>query len=651
MKDIKIHLINEESKLNKLFNYLLKQKEVGLDIETDPNLDMFEDPIVCIQLGTKEHTFVFTNSIINSEIFISLFTKLLSDKTVIKVGHNLQFEQLHLYIKYNTIIENMYDTMIAEILLYLGYKLPNDLSNVAKRRLKKKYHIVDKFDLFNNKGTKIDKTYQMTFRKYVSLDNNQIYYAAVDAYIVLYIKEEQQASSYFPTKRFNLECSIIAPLALMTIKGFDIDKEAWIELSNINKERAKVVKEILLKYLRDKTHFVTFDLFNYPSYKLDIDSSKDCVEILKHLAVCPKAKSKTTKVISYTSESVHLKRVIPNEYKDKIDRFEYIPVIETPIDFITNLLIYRRLKQAYQTFGEEYINKYVNKHTDRVHTNFNQLVDSTRMSSRNPNLQQIPGNNEFRNCFYNRNGIVDIDYDSQELRIAACVVGSNSMKTFFNEGHPIFKDDYHSYKGTDIYRIYYNDPNFILDKNIHKKERQNAKSFNFGVFFGKTPYTFSMDLGVEIEVAEKLYNAYVDSVDNLREYMDKSYKNALINGYVHTDVWGTRRYFKEFKRLKKLLQTKEDNSELGSLTSKLKNMSLNSIIQGSAALMMKLAILLIHQRLPNSLINVIHDQALLEYNKEEDLKIIETCLEEAGNILFKDVKFSATAELLEKWKK
>lgn len=487
----------KKSTIQECLDYCSNKKELGIDIETSScvvnqkddvykgGLDPFLSSVIMLQLGDENEQFVIDTRCTD----VSSLLPLLNSKEIVWVGANLKFEAKHLSHQYKVIFNKIWDCMLVEQNLTNGLELGYSLAKMSERYLGiKPVQTVDLFTVQDEEDVFIDKSTRMEFinigDKKFTFD--QISYGANDIIYPLQIKkmQEQGRNGYNPTKLHELENEFCLVLADIELKGITFDKEKWVKVA----ETKKLVYESRLKKLNDyievnHLNYCTLpDLFNTEK-KCNIQwtSSQQVVELFKEIGFCPKEKSKETGKLEYTVGAKALSKLLTSKYKEL-----FMKDIETSIitqeDLILNFLLFKKAEQAITTFGKDFL-KYVHPVTGKLHSTYKQILNTGRISSRNPNLQNIPADKEYRECFIagDNNILINSDYNSQESRILAEVSGDPAMLSFFNDGHPIFGEDYHSFTATKMFSLLRGEPDLVISKETHREERDAAKAISFKI--------------------------------------------------------------------------------------------------------------------------------------------------------------------------
>lgn len=389
---------------------------IGFDTETT-GLDPFSAKIIMIQFGNLEIQYVVDVRNISKEVIKKFCELVLSNPKILKVGHNLKFDYKMVLGNYGCRIQNLYDTMITEMVLNCG-KINKSFSLAA---------VVLKY--FNETR---DKTIRSNFSKIKDLpfSSAEIEYGAQDVIDPLKIKKVQEnfLEQNELVKCNKLEQDFVSVLADIEMNGFYVDKAKWME-NHANHEA--YLKELLLKldkYVIDNNHldFIDSQLSLFSTEKkvlINWASSAQVIEYFKFLGIDTKIKDKEQSA----------KQGFP-VFKDTCNA-KHIVKFEKEFPIISLYLKYSEVNKQVSTYGESFL-KHVNEVTGRIHCDFWQIVDTGRISSRNPNLQNIPATEEYRSCFRaGKNKVLVVcDYSQQEPRITADKSGEPSLIDFYING-------------------------------------------------------------------------------------------------------------------------------------------------------------------------------------------------------------------------
>jgi DNA polymerase-1 len=402
----------------------------------------------------------------------------------------------------------------------------------------------------------------------------------------------------------------------------------------------------MFEFERLKNELDSYVLCNYPNSifidtQLDLfsdiikcrikwTSSKQVVQFFQFLDICPMEVSKSTNKLSPTVNAKVLRASL-NDVND-----------DSKIDLINRYLKFKEAEQSVTTFGIAFF-KYINPVTNRLHSNYRQILNTGRISSSNPNLQNIPAKEGFRKAFdcpldYN---IVNADYSGQEQIILANKSEDKDLQSFYQKG----LSDMHSFIASKIYPELKDIP---LDdiKRLHKDKRQIAKAAGFAINYGGNGYTISKNLGIPTKQGDEVYNAYFKAFPNLKKYFTRVQNESLLRGYILIDpLTGRKNWF----------TPPSTEKEKG----KIKRNALNYPIQGEAGGITKLAPILFRKWiLDNNLqdvvfiTNLVHDEINIEVQSEYAEKAsiaLELCMKEAADKWCKTIKLTADAIITTYW--
>ena len=701
--------------ITECFDYCKNKKILGLDIETSAlykkgvydeseykgGLDPYLSKICMLQIGDINNQYVIDTRVVDISILLPLFTN-----DILFVGHYLKFEYMHIKHNYNVMINKIYDTMLAEQIIFNGLGKSKDNSEGLRFSLEAlcdRYLGIKKEELtlFNQNledEETIDKSTRLGF---VYIENREftdkeIEYGAKDIEYPLLIKRLQQKGSYFPKECLKLEFEFEKVLGDIELKGIGFDKKLWLETYNkklpIYENRLKKLNTYIEK------NYLNFckipDLFdNVLECNILWSSPDQVIQLLKHLKICPKEKSKQTKKLEWTCGAKSLLKVIPRNLKELYEKDIETDITNTNT-LLLNYLLWNKSKQCCTTFGEEWL-KNTHPITNRVHTSYTQILNTGRISSRSPNLQNLPSDNAYRQCFISskNNNFINCDFSSQESRVLAEVSGDVKMIDFFNNGHPIHGSDFHCFTGTNMFSLLRNEPNLIITKKEHPEERQIAKTISFKVAYGGSAFTLKDDFGTTEEEAQLFIDNFLDAFPQLRDYFKHCEEEVLKKGYIIIDEFTDRRWFSsDFKKIKELNdkiwsyfpsnyrdlsnekrkiikeeiykvhpEVKDMWSLYFTIQSSLKRTSLNYPIQGLSGSQTKKAAVLFRQYCIDKniynklfLVNLIHDECSAEVSEdfsEEGLQILKEKMIEGANFFCKKVKMDAEGNINTHWSK
>jgi len=625
--------IGEGTSMEDCVNYLKNKEVLSLDIETTrkyngkygdkEGLDPYLSKIVMLQIGDKNTQFVIDVRTVD----IKLLYPVLVNPNVLLVGQNIKFEYKHLLHNYNIKINNLYDTMVVEQILHNGLNVP-----VSLKELNKKY-----LDITVDKSTRLE----FANIKDKPFTERQIEYGAEDVLYPLLIRDKQLEDAKLKEviSCINLEMKFIPVLGDMEYTGMTFSKEVWTNTYINNLENQKILIEKLDAFVITnfmKTNFVSkqLDLFD-SGFKCLVQwsSPKQTIDLFRYLNICPQEVSKTTKIKSYTVNAKVLMSSMTTTNKE---------ISETLKELILLYLEYKETSQACNTFGIKFF-KHINPITNRIHSNYKQILNTGRISSSNPNLQNIPAIKEFRSAFIAKDNykIVNADYAGQEQIILANKSNDKDLLYFYKQG----LGDMHSYIASKIYPELADVP--LADiKKYHKDKRQIAKGAGFAINYGGNGFTIAKNLGIDAEEGEFVYNAYFKAFPGLKKYFKKVQKESLSRGYILIDnITGRKNWFESPKN-------KMEKSSI-------ERAALNFPIQGEAGSITKLAGIYFRRELINNkledvanITNIVHDEINVEVREDysaQIAKLLEQSMEKAGDLWCKTIKLKAEAAISDYW--
>ena len=587
-------LIDSKKGREILLKNILKQKEVTFDTETT-SLDALEAELVGISFSWekgKGYYVPFSEDFEETKEIINEFSPFFLDETISKIGQNLKYDIKVLY-KYGIEIKgNNFDTMIAHYLI--NPDMRHNMDVLAETYLS--YQPISIESLIGKKGKN-----QKNFRDVPLAEQTE--YGVEDSDITFQLKnlfepELHKANTY---KLFaDLEMPLMQVLADMELEGVNLDVPFLKELS--------VKHEITLRELERKVYQDADEEFN-------LNSPKQLGEILfDKLKLDPKAKK--TKTGQYATGEEILSKL-----KDK-----------HPI--ITDILEYRQLQKLKSTYIDA-LPDLVNAKTGRVHTTYAQTVAATgRLSSVNPNLQNIPIRSEagqqIRKAFTARDEnhvLISADYSQIELRLIAQMSQDPSMVEAFKKG-----EDIHAATAAKVFNV-------ALDE-VTREQRSQAKTVNFGIIYGVSAFGLADQANVSRKEAKVLIDAYYETYPTLKAYIEKQVEIAREQGFVET-LMGRRRYLKDI------------NSRNGVVRSHAERNAVNAPIQGTAADIVKVAMIQIQKELKKNyktkMILQVHDELIFDAPKDEVEKVselIKTTMEAAMQM---DVPLIAEVGVGQNW--
>jgi DNA-directed DNA polymerase len=397
----------------------------------------------------------------------------------------------------------------------------------------------------------------------------------------------------------DLESRLVPVLASMELEGIEIDKRYF---SDYKTELEEKIKE------------VTEEIYELSGEEFNIGSPKQLSQILfEKMGIEPIKKTKTG-------------------YSTDVKVLEELSL--RGIEIAGKLLDYRGYTKLLSTYVEP-IPKLADEN-DRIHTTFHQNGTATgRLSSSNPNLQNIPARTDdgikIRKGFISKEGwsLISFDYSQIELRVLAELSKDEHLIEAYRKG-----EDLHELTARKIF--------FKMDnEEITRMERSIAKVINFSVLYGKTPFGLSQELKITVEDATKYIRTYFEQYPKVREFLDNILENAKKNGFVET-LYGTRRYIFGINSSNKNIRSQADR------------MAVNTVIQGTAANIIKKVMIELYERFKNEsdikMLLQVHDELIFEVKDEAIEKYLEKIEDIMENtIVFKDVRLEANGANAKNW--
>lgn len=585
-EDINYYLIDNEDSIAELVEKIKANKEIALDTETT-NIDAMNANIVGISLSVKKNeAYYIPLSKIKEEAqkTLNILAPIFNNEEILIIGQNIKYDLLILKNYGIEIKGKLFDTMIAHYVIQP--ELRHNMDYLAEIYLN--HTTIPIEQLIGPKGK--------NQKSMGDLSPTEVYeYACEDADITLQLKEKltKELEENNITKLFEeIEMPLVPVLVDMEFEGVSIDKEALKQLSN------EFTAE--MNSIENKIHQLANQEFN-------VSSPKQVGEILfDHLKIDEKAKK--TKTGQYvTSEEVL------SSYQDK-----------HPI--VAEILNYRGLKKLLSTYIDA-LPKLINKKTGKIHTSYNQTVTATgRLSSSNPNLQNIPIRDEngkkIRKAFIPDKDeyFFSADYSQIELRVMAHLSEDKNMIDAFNNDL-----DIHAATAAKIYKE-------ELSK-ITSEQRRKAKTANFGIIYGISVFGLAERMQVDRKEAKSLIEGYFETYPEVNKYMNDAIERAKEKGYVET-IFHRRRYLADINSKNSIVRGYAERN------------AINAPIQGSAADIIKIAMIKINHAfktngLKSKMILQVHDELNFTVCPQEKEIVQQIVITEMENAYQMKVKLKA----------
>ncbi len=569
-------LIDTEEKRSELLQKLLTKEILSLDTETT-GTDPITAELVGMSFSYAENQAYYVPVPANHEEAIKIvnaFRPVFENEKSIKVGQNIKYDLLMLQNYGVELKGKLFDTMVAHYVLQP--ELRHGMDYLAEIYLK--YDTIKIEELIGSKGKN-----QGNMR---DLAPEQVYkYACEDADVTLKLKnilEDELRKNGAEDLFYNIEMPLVPVLAYMERNGVRLDTGALQQSS---------------EHFTKKMNEIEQEIYTLAGVEFNISSPKQVGEILfEKLKIIEKAKK--TKSGQYSTSEEVLESLRGKH-----------PVIEKILD-------YRGLKKLLSTYIDA-LPLLINPKTGKIHTSFNQTITATgRLSSSNPNLQNIPirdeNGKEIRKAFIPEDGCLffSADYSQIELRIMAHLSEDKNMIDAFLSGY-----DIHAATAAKVYKIDIND--------VTREQRSKAKTANFGIIYGISVFGLAERMGVDRKEAKELIDGYFETYPDVKRYMDKSIEVARENGYVET-IFHRKRFLPDINSRNAIVRGYAERN------------AINAPIQGSAADIIKVAMIRIYERfkrenIKSKMILQVHDELNFSVYPEEKEMVGRIVIEEMEN--------------------
>ena len=569
-------LIETEEDARKLFDFFITKQILRLDTETT-SINPIDAELVGLSFSVEEGKAFYVAIPAErekAERIVNIFKPLYESTKILKIGQNIKYD-MEVLMNYGVrLAAPMFDTMLAHYVLQPEQKHNMDI--LAETLLN--YQTIHIDELIGPKGKS-----QKNMRDISPADICD--YAAEDADITLRLYnvlkarlKEADVEDLF----YNIEMPLVPVLAEMEMNGVLLDTNALAETSKVFTDRMTQIEK---------------NIYELAGHQFNIASPRQVGEVLfGEMKIVDKPKK--TKTGQYvTSEEV-------------------LQQLRSKAPIVDHILEHRGLKKLLGTYVDA-LPKLINPHTGHIHTSFNQAVTATgRLSSSDPNLQNIPvrgeDGKEIRKCFIPEPGCLffSADYSQIELRVMAHLSGDKNMIEAFREGYDIH--------AATAARIYKEDIN-----NVTRGQRTKAKRANFGIIYGITVFGLAERLEISRDEAKQLIDGYFETFPQVHDYMEKAKQLAREHGYAET-FFHRRRYLPDI------------TSHNATVRNFAERNAINAPIQGSAADIIKIAMIRIYERfrregIKSKMILQVHDELNFSVLPEEKEQVEKIVLEEMQN--------------------
>ena len=569
------HLIENEEKMKELESKISGQKFCSFDTETT-GVDPCDSEIVGMSFSFEEgeaYYVAISPEFEEAKKQIHIFKNFFENEQIVKIGQNIKYDIIVLK-KYGIEVKGkLFDTMIAHYLL--NPELRHNMDYMAETYLN--YQTIHIEELIGPRGKN-----QRNMR---SLSPKDICnYACEDADVTLKLKnilEKEVEKNDISKLLYDIELPLVYVLADMEYQGVRLDTKALKESSdNLTKELENIEKEI----------------YQSANFEFNINSAKQVGEVLfDRLKIVDKPKK--TKTGQYTTSE------------------ETLESLRDSHPIVGKILEYRGLKKLLSTYIDA-LPQLISPRDGKIHTSYNQTVTSTgRLSSSNPNLQNIPirdeQGKEIRKAFISDEGytFLSADYSQIELRIMAHLSQDPNMIEAFNSDQ-----DIHAATAAKIYKI--------PIEQVNSDMRRKAKTANFGIIYGISVFGLAERLTIPRSEAKVLIDGYFETYPKVKEYMDESIKVAQEKGYVET-ISGRKRFLPDI------------NSRNATVRGYAERNAINAPIQGSAADIIKIAMNNIFERFGKE---GIKSKMILQVHDELNFNVLNDELDVVKNIVTEEME-------------
>ena len=588
-------LVSSHFELKLLMQLLESQDSVCFDTETT-SLNEMEAELIGISFSWKYETGYFVlipNDSEGKNLFIETLKKFFENDNIEKIGQNIKYD-FKVLKKYGIELKGkLFDTMLAHYLINPDAR--HNLETLSKNYLG--YKMIPITKLIGKKGKN-----QLSMIDVPIEDLCE--YAVEDADITFQLKNILEKKLYELNQKSlfeQVEIPLIKVLSYMELEGINIDVSFLNNFSSV---------------LDNDIYKLENKIYEKVGVKFNLASPKQLgVVLFEKLKIVDNPKKTKTGQYSTSEE------VLSNLSKKNL--------------IVVDILDWRSLIKLQNTYVKA-LPLQVNTLTKRIHTQFNQAVAATgRLSSNHPNLQNIPirtaEGKQVRKAFCavdNNHVILAADYSQIELRIIASLANELNMINAFNNG-----EDIHSSTASKIFGM--------AVENISKEQRSQAKTVNFGIIYGVSAFGLSSQTSLTRKESKIIIDAYYESYPGLKSFINKQINFARENGYVET-ILGRRRYLRDINSRNSIVRSASERN------------AINAPIQGSAADIIKLAMININKRLKNEKLETkmmlqVHDELVFETPKKEIEKCVKIIRHEMENVFDLRVKLKVDINYGNNW--
>jgi len=594
-EDVNYILVQTDNEIYELVKNLSDKKEVCFDTETT-SLEIHSAKLVGLAIAAEKNSayyIPFDKNEDNTVAKLNLLKPFFENKNILKIGQNIKYDIMVLMNYGIDVKGKFFDTMIAHYLIKPEQR--HNLDELARTYLQ--YDTVKTEELIGKKGKN-----QLSMAD-ISVDKVKNY-ACEDADITLQLVphlRKQLKESGIEKLFSDIDVPLLQVLAKMEYEGVRINADELKQFSDeLKKEAVEIEKHI----------------YQHAGTEFNIASPKQLGEILfDRMKIISNPKKTKTKQYS-TGEEILVK------LKDK-----------HPI--INDILEYRSLKKLITTYVDA-LPALIHPKTGKIHTSYNQTVTATgRLSSNNPNLQNIPIREErgrkIRKAFIPSDKdrvLLAADYSQIELRIMAHLCGDENMINAFKHD-----EDIHADTAARIFKI---------DKSeVTRQQRGFAKGANFGIIYGISSFGLAQNLNISRKEAKEIIDSYFESYPRIKSFMDESIKIVREKGYAET-IFGRRRYLPDIDSNNAIVRSAAERN------------AINAPVQGTAADIIKIAMINIDKRfdaesIKSKMILQVHDELVFDVYKSELEKVKDIVVYEMENAAKLQVPLTVDTGIGDNW--
>ncbi|MGI8812298.1 MAG: DNA polymerase [Pyrinomonadaceae bacterium] len=588
--EVYFQIIRDADALRKACSDLGAEKFLGFDTETT-ELDPYRGELRLLQFSDGRNTHVVDLRAFGRDPRtnpdLAPLRQLLGDARNIKIAHNAKFDVKWVRYHLGVEIAGIFDTYLASQLIAAGDQ-------------DRRHSLADVAQFFT--GAELDKSQQVSDWSANELSQSQVEYAARDAAVMVQLREQvaERLKNDQLEEVAELEFDCVMPLAEMEINGFYLDEARWRQ----QLEKVKVAQAKAADELQDLLSAGVAQATLFGRAEINLDSQQQVTDALLNLGV-----------------------PVPNTTR----AWELQPLAEKhPV--VAKLLEYRGVAKSLSSFGENIL-EFIEPKSGRIHADFRQIGAPTgRFSCSNPNLQQIPHDQQYRRCFIAPPGrkLVIADYSQIELRILADFSDDTNFIKAFVSG-----EDFHTTTASQVFGI--------TPDQVSSDQRSFAKRLNFGIVYGVGASRFAMMTGLSQTEAENTMRRYFGTYRGLDSYLRDSGRRVIADRNARTASG-------------RMMRLRFDESERQQVGAARRN-GVNMPIQGTSADILKAALRLLHDSIIGTnakLVNIVHDEIIVECDAGEadaTAAKLEAAMRQAGERYIKKVPINVDVHIADEWSK